>query len=823
MNTLIQHAELIIRMKKCGLRSELINKFSLQDIINSCSRIEKSDLKKFNYSGYFLIQEELIQDENIIKPLQLVFKGKYNIEEFQKFLADIKSHNEKMSDYDYRNIIRVLNHQKLNLNVKAYYSFLKYYINENYETRKRVINNLNYFYSQDKVNFDELTENEINLIKNHILNDVNLIPKVNIKEIYELLVDNKELLELIDYLNATKLYIPLTLEKYQIINKNSKKIGTYIKKINSKIKNNEIMYQILFKWLDNECSIYDLKIIDSKIDDIGHNKLEKVVQNRTSYINFVYGNKLKKFPLDSIYGKKEDLIIYAIRENKNSFLKLIEENLEDFLSIPSNSVLYHEKFYSVYTNLNEITLKNLIKIKTMNYGTNSNLDILKEQKFTFDEISILYNANEVYIKLYNELLDLKVDDRMLILRQLIKKDLLNIYIDDFDIKALADRLKEKPLYTWLEFDLNKIKDILIADVVQILIKYEKIKRFLNEIRNRSELSYILRNYNSIEKYKNLSEIKNDIENVDGYWIKLKAIMKFSDDFINKYKESINDFLLNNGAELAYEYYINQNIEQQEAFKLIIKAVIMGEFKKLKYHTNDLEKEIDYKLEEYQTREWSNVNLELNEEKYNVKEYDDFYHTMILGEYPKRTCLNYINGSYNSCLLACFDSNKKILYAKMNGKIVARAMVRLTKGSYTRVKGNFKSLTFVDVENDAEKENNDNQEKLTLFLERPYISGISENSETTVKKLFVKLLEEKAKKMDALLVLSNDYCEINDEQFVSTLYYMYISKSKSSSQYLDSLSGQATVSDVGEYKANNFLIWKPIEKKETDIFESIFAA
>ena len=154
---------------------------------------------------------------------------------------------------------------------------------------------------------------------------------------------------------------------------------------------------------------------------------------------------------------------------------------------------------------------------------------------------------------------------------------------------------------------------------------------------------------------------------------------------NKYKENIKEFLLNNNAELAYEYYISQNTEQQNAFTLIIKAVIMGEFQKLKYHTDDLEKEIDYKLEGHQIKEWAENNTELNELNYNIKEYDDFYHTMILGEYPKRTCLNYKGGGYNSCLLACFDSNKKILYAKINGKIVARAMVRLTKGSYNKVK------------------------------------------------------------------------------------------------------------------------------------------
>ena len=233
------------------------------------SRIEDSDLKKFNYSGYYLIQEELIRDENIIKPIQLAFKGKYNIENFQTFLSQIKTHNEKMSNYNYRNIIKVLNHQKLK--VEAYYVFLKYYINENYEIRKKAINNLNYFYSQNKVQFDELTENEINLIKYHLLDNTNLIPIINIKEIYELLVTNKDLLELIDYLNESKLYIPLNLKRYQIINKNSKEIGTYIRKIYFKIKDNEIMYQLLLKWLENDCSIYDLKVFDSKTnDDIFH-------------------------------------------------------------------------------------------------------------------------------------------------------------------------------------------------------------------------------------------------------------------------------------------------------------------------------------------------------------------------------------------------------------------------------------------------------------------------------------------------------------------------------------------------------------------------
>ena len=145
------------------------------------------------------------------------------------------------------------------------------------------------------------------------------------------------------------------------------------------------------------------------------------------------------------------------------------------------------------------------------------------------------------------------------------------------------------------------------------------------------------------------------------------------------------------------------------------------------------------------------------------------------------------------------------------------MVRLTKGSYNKEKGNNKSINFIDVEESTQEELEDKKEYLTLFLEKAYISGINEGERNTIKKLFIKLLKEKAKAMNALLVLSCNYKEEIDEQFISTRYYMFISKSKAGTQYLDSLSGQATISDEGQYKVNTFLIWQPKENGDS-IFE-----
>jgi single-stranded DNA-binding protein len=46
---------------------------------------------------------------------------------------------------------------------------------------------------------------------------------------------------------------------------------------------------------------------------------------------------------------------------------------------------------------------------------------------------------------------------------------------------------------------------------------------------------------------------------------------------------------------------------------------------------------------------------------------------LLGVQPQRMCMSYIDGAYRECLLSAFDSNKKILYAVLNGRIVGRGV------------------------------------------------------------------------------------------------------------------------------------------------------
>ncbi len=47
-------------------------------------------------------------------------------------------------------------------------------------------------------------------------------------------------------------------------------------------------------------------------------------------------------------------------------------------------------------------------------------------------------------------------------------------------------------------------------------------------------------------------------------------------------------------------------------------------------------------------------------------------------------------------------------------------------------------------------------------------------------------------------------------FLQDIICIYLNQ-KAGTQYLDSLSGQATISDEGQYKVNTFLIWQPKRK------------
>lgn len=145
------------------------------------------------------------------------------------------------------------------------------------------------------------------------------------------------------------------------------------------------------------------------------------------------------------------------------------------------------------------------------------------------------------------------------------------------------------------------------------------------------------------------------------------------------------------------------------------------------------------------------------------------------------------------------------FMEMNGESVFRAVIRLTKGSFSRVRAGDKTVEFVDLTKKEETgADGSGKEELVLFVERPYYKGISKMGQAAA--LLVQMARQKAAALQARLVLGKEYRPyLQGHGFVRTEYYVYISASKNGSQYLDSLGGQATRSTSERYYRGTFWV------------------
>ncbi|MEO2799846.1 hypothetical protein ABHB27_16475, partial [Flavonifractor plautii] len=343
----------------------------------------------------------------------------------------------------------------------------------------------------------------------------------------------------------------------------------------------------------------------------------------------------------------------------------------------------------------------------------------------------------------------------------------------------------------------------------MLQHYPEIQAFIPEFRAEADAVFAVSNASKITGFSNWSQVCGSILVTDQNWAYLKENMGFSEEFVREYQPGIVNFLLRGGSSMVRPLYNelqyrNESEKNCEALRRIVQAELMGQFYKLKYFAGDLKQEIHYPIQEAREDVWKQ-NLSLTRLGLMAKEVDDFYHTIRMGELPHFTCLSCYQGSQRDCLLAAFDSNKKIILVYKDESVVARACLRLTKGSFQQP--STLNFEFADLsKEDVPTGSHAYSEKLVLFLEHIYTSGLKKSEETAAKEMVVALATQKAEELDAVAVLSNQYrgCYPSG-RYVSAPIYIYISKSKNGRQYLDSLGGAAVTLAEEQYKQESFLV------------------
>lgn len=380
------------------------------------------------------------------------------------------------------------------------------------------------------------------------------------------------------------------------------------------------------------------------------------------------------------------------------------------------------------------------------------------------------------------------------------------YTGDAELEQLGKCLLERPFSEWYRGSFGHICGLTRRIAMGLLQHYTQLQAFIPDFTTESDAVFALNNMTALLEMTDWKQVRKDILTTDADWLDLKEKLAFSDDFVEQNRETVTEFLLQGGAAMVCALYGELDGQELavEALRRIVQAELMGQFYKLKYFAGDLQREIRYPVSEMQESLWKK-NLSLARGAFLAGEEDDFYHTLQLGELPHSTCLSYRTGSQRECLLAAFDSNKKIVLVKKDEAVVARACLRLTKGAFQKPPAVDFSFADLSQEN-TEAGKSAAGEKAVLFLESIYTFGLNDIEKKEVMKLAVSLTTQKAAELGVVAVLARRYlgCYERDE-YVLAPFYVYISKSKNGWQYLDSLGGAAYTSAKEEYVEHPFLV------------------
>lgn len=153
---------------------------------------------------------------------------------------------------------------------------------------------------------------------------------------------------------------------------------------------------------------------------------------------------------------------------------MVSDHFDIFSDLGYDSMLFEGAFYERCI-LNSLTLRD-IKNSEGIWNQKSQLHLLEEGIYTFAELKTLRYAKPVYIQLYNKLQIERVDERLVVIRQMLKKNLLSNIMAEEDMDVLAARLSEAPLSVWremLQALVEFMEDVSVYDMIIKLLPQSK--------------------------------------------------------------------------------------------------------------------------------------------------------------------------------------------------------------------------------------------------------------------------------------------------------------------------------------------------------------
>ena len=775
MRNTLKHLTLLTRMKDDGLLPALTGSFTEDAIAQACGQVETLQLqKRLHIRKTKRIQEELIRVPDFAALYGALCRQEIGDEEIASVLESADGYGEKLTAYPQEQVLAVM---KLELLPSLRFEYLKYYFPfVMYEEEEQVIlDNLQAFPIAEWKGLSMLTEHQLDMMRQPFLGSYLFCWHQNERKALELLEQNRPLQRVCILLYRYGVRLFLSVERLKDLRwMKMNDVGKFRRLLAVFEYDAEDLSAFFDLWLDNHAGQYDLNWFTSQPHPLSKERREEILCNQLSYLNALYAGRLH-LDFNAVRQFQFSILIYAVEHRKKHFLDLVDQNSEAFLSLGRYSLLFEPGFCE-HCNINSLTLKNL---------------------------------KEVYVRLYTMLTPLSIDQRLLTLRQLIKRDLVSQYTGDAELEQLGKCLLERPFSEWYRGSFGHICGLTRSTAMRLLQHYERLQAYIPDFTAEPDAVFAFNNMTALLERTDWKQVRKDILTTDADWLDLKEKLAFSEEFIQENAARIGNFLFVGGAEIM-ETFLERQPSKIEEIRRLVTAELLGKFDELKYPSGDLMREIDFEVSEEAEKEWK-IDRTFTSKNLVLKEETGLLPVMQIGEIPSYSCLSYRSGLNSDCLLSCFDSNKKFLFIRKNGKVVFRAMIRLTKGSYVGDRMR-KKIQFADLSG-AGKPKEEEGEELVLFLERYYEKNLAYEEQDQAVYLAFVAAKEKAKKLGARLVLSCYYQDdVKTKEYIKSNYYLYISKSKNGSQYLDSLYGEASVSDSGDYSSNIFLL----ENKDQEV-------
>lgn len=183
----------------------------------------------------------------------------------------------------------------------------------------------------------------------------------------------------------------------------------------------------------------------------------------------------------------------------------------------------------------------------------------------------------------------KSDDRLRVIRELIKRDCLIDALEENQVERLAEALSKKPLSRWMQEDLKNILDLRHETAIWILIFLMDFPEFLKDLTKDNQVYFLLHNQNLLNGCSGLPALMDKLLVQDPSWKNLKTELNISDAFVEENKSNIQKFIYEGGAEIMTSF-LNRQPKKKEEIRRIVN--IYGEEDKTELdamNINDLDR------------------------------------------------------------------------------------------------------------------------------------------------------------------------------------------------------------------------------------------